>query len=69
METVTITRQAADPLCLRASIGGTAKMGYYCMFRGDQGEVLAMLEEVLKAMRAAPPMQVAKEGPPKIGLS
>lgn len=68
IKAVQITRRPDDPLCLRASIGGTEKSGYYCLFRGNQEQVLAMLELVLVAMRIAPPIAVDKDAP-EIGKS
>jgi hypothetical protein len=45
MINIKISRLPNDPLCLRASIGGDAKMGYYLLFRGDQKKVLEMLKD------------------------
>ncbi|TXG76593.1 hypothetical protein E6Q11_04300 [Candidatus Dojkabacteria bacterium] len=36
-----------DDMVLRASIGGTENIGYYCTYRGDETEIIAMLEQVL----------------------
>lgn len=38
-----------DPICLRASIGGTAKDGYYLNYRGDDADIRAMLYVCLDA--------------------
>lgn len=51
---VQITREADDPLCLRASIGGTELFGYYLMFRGDPAKIRPMLREVLEAFDKVP---------------
>ena len=45
IETV-VTKEADDPLCLRVSIGGTKKDGYYLVFRGDINMVKDMIENV-----------------------
>ena len=54
---VMIKLNPADPLCLRASLGGLATEGFYCQLRyGPQGGVpqdfILMLERVLEALRA-----------------
>lgn len=42
-----ITREKADPLALRASIGGNKEVGYYLVWRGDDPlKVLEMLRIV-----------------------
>jgi hypothetical protein len=47
-----ISRLPNDPLCLRASIGGDPKMGYYLLFRGDQKKVLEMLKATTLSLEA-----------------
>lgn len=49
MTTFHVERQEDDPLALRASIGGgkTAGDGYYLVYRGAPGDVLAMLRLVV----------------------
>lgn len=37
----------ADDVVLRASIGGTEDIGFYCTYRGDKTKVVEMLEQVL----------------------
>jgi hypothetical protein len=61
MKHVTLQRLPDDPLCLRASIGGTKEEGYYCMFRGDQDKVRAMLETVLLVLKNAPQLEIESE--------
>jgi hypothetical protein len=58
MTHVTLQHLPDDPICLRASIGGSREEGYYCMFRGDQKAVLAMLETVLLVMQHAPQLEI-----------
>ena len=48
---VRIKQEEADPVALRASIGGRGDVGYYLIFRGGRGEVVAMIETVLEALR------------------
>lgn len=51
---VCIRKEKTDPMCLRASIGGSDKLGYYLIFRGDEMlEIENMLEETLAAFRKA----------------
>lgn len=58
MAEVHVTREAEDPLALRASIGGGKTAGpgrYYLVYRGDPDEVLTMLRDVLaEAERVLP---------------
>ena len=49
---VHVQKEPTDPICLRASIGGTRKLGYYITFRGDDwDDVEEMLEHALKAYK------------------
>lgn len=49
-----ISKEPTDPLCLRASIGGTKNLGYYLVFRGDDmQEIEDMLTETLEAFKEA----------------
>lgn len=51
---VKITKEKTDPICLRASIGGTKSDGYYVVFRGDNmDDIESMLVETLKAYQLA----------------
>lgn len=53
-EFVRITKEKTDPICLRASIGGDAKKGYYLVFRGDNPQDIEnMLSDVLNAFKKA----------------
>lgn len=47
---VRVTKLPDDPLCLRASLGGTAEMGYYLSFRGDREQVQRLLGAALAAL-------------------
>jgi hypothetical protein len=68
MRSVSLSRYPDDPICLRCSIGGWAEKGYYCTFRGNQKEVIQMLETVLLVLQNAPKLEI-DEDPPKIGAS
>lgn len=46
-----IIKEPDDPLCLRVSIGGTPKTGYYLVYRGDPEQIETMLTEMLKSFR------------------
>lgn len=48
---IKISKDANDPICLRASIGGREGEGYYLLYRGDEHEVIACIEAVLAAMK------------------
>ena len=53
-----ITREADDPLALRASIGSPHGLdGVYLVYRGDPMAVLGMLETVLALARVELPKQ------------
>jgi ribosomal protein L23 len=58
MKRVSIHRYSDDPICLRCSIGGWSDKGYYCTFRGDQTEVIKMLETVLIVLQNAPKIEI-----------
>lgn len=49
------SREPVKGNVLRASIGGHPVLGFYLVFRGDPGEVVEMLEEVLGEARRALP--------------
>jgi hypothetical protein len=51
---VMIYRAKDDPMCLRASIGGTEEVGYYCTFRGDRAKIFEMLRTVLAVIEHVP---------------
>lgn len=60
---VKVTREQTDPLCMRASIGGTPEIGYYLVWRGDDPlAVVEMLRDVLKVAEAALPNDVRPRG-------
>lgn len=49
---VKVVREETDPMCLRASIGGSKKDGYYLVYRGDNvDDIEQMLTETLEALR------------------
>lgn len=50
---ILVKEEEPDPLCLRASIGGSEKDGYYLVFRGNVLEIENMLEDTLSAFRKA----------------
>lgn len=51
---VKIIKEPTDPICLRVSMGGTKKVGYYLVFRGDNMEdIEEMLSETLEAFKKA----------------
>ena len=54
---VVLQRKDDDPICLRASLGGSDRIGYYCVFRGDKEEVIACIEEVLAALKGGEPVR------------
>jgi len=68
MKQVSLQKLKDDPLCLRASIGGWADKGYYCTFRGDQKQVLEMLETVVIVLQNAPPIK-EEDDYPTFGVS
>lgn len=49
---VRIQKETDDPICLRASIGGTSVIGYYLTYRGDREKILDMLQEAVAALEA-----------------
>lgn len=49
---VAVSKLPDDPLCLRASIGGTAAIGYYLTYRGPLADVVPMLRDVLAVAEA-----------------
>lgn len=62
-----IEREEDDPLCLRASIGGSEEDGYYLIFRGDPEKVSSMLNRVATAANVALPggQYIDKRGRPQ----
>jgi hypothetical protein len=40
-----------DPMCLRASLGGSAAEGYYVVYRGSESDVERLLVAALEAFR------------------
>lgn len=40
-----IVKEKDDPMCLRVSLGGSKKDGYYLTFRGDPRLIADMLSE------------------------
>lgn len=49
---IKITREKVDPICMRVSIGGTSKDGYYLVFRGENmQDIEDMLTETLEAFK------------------
>ena len=51
---IKIIKEPTDPQCMRVSIGGLKKEGYYLVFRGDSMEdIEAMLTETLEAFQEA----------------
>lgn len=50
---IKIIKQPDDPLCCRASAGGTSEAGYYLTFRGDVDQVLKCLKAVTEALEWA----------------
>jgi hypothetical protein len=46
MPRVVIERKENDPLCCRASIGGTDEIGYYLTYRNNPRDVLKAIEIV-----------------------
>jgi hypothetical protein len=68
MKHVKLQRLPDDPICIRASIGGDDRIGYYCLFRGDQAKVIEMIEMVLLVMQHAPKLEI-EEDTPQMGMS
>ena len=63
-----IIKKTDDPVALRASIGGTELMGYYCVYRGSKTAITSMLEQVLENLRqlkAEPQIEVELKLQPK----
>ena len=51
---IKIIKEPTDPQCMRVSIGGLKKEGYYLVFRGDSMEdIELMLTETLEAFKEA----------------
>lgn len=51
---IKIKRETTDPICMRASIGGNAFMGYYLVFRGeDMQEIEDMLIDCTEGFKQA----------------
>ncbi len=51
---IKIKKEPTDPRCMRASVGGTKKEGYYLVYRGDNlKEIEEMLTETLEAFKRA----------------
>jgi len=51
---ISFTKEKTDPRALRVSLGGTPKLGYYMVFRGeDMDQVEEMLYEALEAFKEA----------------
>lgn len=50
---IKIMKEPDDPKCLRVSMGGSKKDGYYLVFRGDISEIEEMVEETHKAITKA----------------
>lgn len=47
---IKIKKESTDPMCMRASIGGLKKEGYYLVFRGDNlNDIEEMLKETYEA--------------------
>ena len=47
---IKIKREPNDPQCMRVSIGGLKKEGYYLVFRGDNlNDIEEMLKETYEA--------------------
>jgi hypothetical protein len=49
---VKIIKEPDDPICPRASCGGTDAIGYYLVYRGDPMLVLQILDTVTQSLRA-----------------
>jgi len=52
---VRIIKEADDPICVRASIGGHPKIGYYLVYRGDVEDVVETVERVLTELKKQAP--------------
>jgi hypothetical protein len=61
MMQVRLIRHPDDPSgWLRCLIGGSKRIGgYYCVFRGDQAEIITMLRSVLTVLEVAPPVVIS----------
>jgi hypothetical protein len=55
---VTLTRQSQLAPCLLVTIHGTKETGFHCALRGDQAEVIDMLEKVLLVLQYAPALEI-----------
>ena len=53
-----LEKKPDDPVALRASIGGTEIMGYYCVYRGNKPAIISMLEQIIAKLKEPD----AKEG-------
>lgn len=52
MPIAVVVEKLEDDICLRASIGGNEKDGYYIRYRGDRKKVLQMLRDVAETFVA-----------------
>jgi hypothetical protein len=51
-----IQKERNDPAgVLRASTGGTPKIGFYCVYRGEKLQIIAMLEKILERLKNPSP--------------
>ncbi len=48
---IELIQKPTDPICTRASIGGSPEIGFYCIFRGDKPQVIECLEAILKGLK------------------
>jgi hypothetical protein len=66
---VQIDKLPDDPLCLRVSIGGNKKDGYYLRYRGDRKKIVEMLRQSILAFEIystiGPELEVSHETPTK----
>jgi hypothetical protein len=56
MASVKLMQHDDDPMCLRASCGGTEDIGYYCVFRGERSEIVKCLERIITALKSDQPL-------------
>jgi hypothetical protein len=49
---IKVTKEPDDPICPRASIGGTKEIGYYCIYRGEATAILNILKHVIRELES-----------------
>lgn len=61
MPKVAVIKLPDDPICARASIGGSQQIGFYCTYRGDVRQVIDAVETILAELK-----RIAETGEPPV---